>query len=66
MNLHTRVSGNRNIKVRGLSLRHLTERDTERVEEAMNCNDTETMLAVVDDLISKAVRRATTRFKKPI
>lgn len=42
--------------IQSLGLKYLSPRDVERLEDAMNSNDAETMLMLVDDLVGKAGR----------
>jgi hypothetical protein len=41
-----------------LNAEHLTKRDIRKIEEAMNCDDLEQMVAVVDELVRKTRKAA--------
>ena len=44
--------------IKALGLRHLRSRDVERVELALNADDAEVMLTLVDALVGKAMEPA--------
>ena len=50
--------------IKELQLRHLSPKDVEQVEEAMNTMDEETMLAVVDKLIGQSKKSTKKRSSK--
>ena len=44
--------------IRTLGLRYLRPAEVEQIEEALNADDAEVMLALVDKLIGQAIRRS--------